>query len=503
MTPMQSALVVQPAASQPIAMRDVASVIHRRKRALSITFFSVVGAALLLAFLLPNKYESSAELLVERARADAIISPEQSAGYQAPSREVSEADLDSELELLQTKDILRKVVTENGLAGPNPSPAAIDKAAERLDAQLKIAPIKKSNIIGISYKSTNPQLSANVLKSLIALYLDKHLAVHRSNHEYQFFDQQAQIYKTQLEGIEKQISDAQFVAPLLTRDQMVGKRADLKASATDTDSQIAATERQIASLKALERDTPQRMVTEKKTSDNPQLLQDMKGTLLTLQLERDQLVAKYQPSYRPVQDLDKKIADAKASIAREESHPLREETTNQNAAYQWINTELAKAQAQLQGLLGKQRADASLLSAADANLRNLNVDSVKEQDLQRAAKTAETNYLLYSQKREEARISNELDASKILNVAVVQQAFVPATHVHQRGKILIGGVFAATFLSLAVVLLADYFDPRFRSVYELATCLNVPVLASIPAGHEMLKLDGEPSPGNLPGSKTA
>lgn len=503
MTPIQSALVVQQPTAQPVAMRDVASVIHRRKRALSITFFSVIGAALLLAFLLPNKYESSAELLVERARADAVISPEQTVGSQMPPTEVSDADLASELELLQTNDILHKVVIENGLAGPNPSPVDIDKAAEKLDAQLKIDPIKKSNIIGVSYKSKNAQLSANVLTSLIALYMDKHLSVHRSNHEYQFFDQQAQLYKKQLAAVEKQISDAQFVAPMLTRDQMVGKRADLKASATQTDADIAETERRIASLKALEKDTPQRMVTEKKTSDNPQLMQILKGTLLTLQLERDQLVAKYNPSYRPVQDLDKRIADAKASIAREESHPLRDETTDQNAAFQWVNTELAKTQAQLQGLLGKQRADAGLLSVADDNLRNLNVDSVKEQDLQRAAKTAETNYLLYSQKREEARISDELDASKILNVAVVQKPSVPAMHVHQRGKILLGGMVAAVFLSLAVVLLADYFDPRFRSVYELATCLNVPVLASIPAGHEMLKLDGEPSPGNIPGSRTA
>src|SRR6185437_4050759 len=388
-------------------------------------------------------------------------------------------------------------------AGAHPLPSDLDRAAQRLGAELKIAPIQKSNIIGVSYRSTSPQLSANVLKSLVGLYLEKHLQVHRSDHEYQFFDEQAQIYKKQLADVEKQIADAQFVAPLLTRDQMVGKRADLKAAATETDAEIAETEKRIAGLRTLEKDTPQRLVTEKRTSDNPQLLQNLKGTLLTLELQRDQLVAKYQPSYRPVRDLDKKIADTKASIAREEGNPIREETTNQNTAYEWISTELAKAQAQLQGLLGKQRADASLLTDADANLRNLNVDTVKEQDLQRTAKTAETNYLLYSQKREQARISNELDASKILNVVVVQKPYVPATHVHQRAKIVLIGLCAAVFLSLAVVLLSDFFDPHFRSVYELATCLNVPVLAAIPGGHEMPRLETESSPGGIPGSKTA
>lgn len=476
---MQSALVVQ-AAPQPVALRDAASIVFRHKKLLSITFFSVIGIAVALIFLLPNKYKSSAELLVERARADAPISPQPIEAYQPQQEEVSEADLDSEVALLTTNDILHQVVLKNGLAGAHPTSTEVGKAVEELTKKLQIEPIKKSNIIGVSYESKNPQLSANVVNSLVALYMDKLLQVRHSNRDYQFFSQQAQVYKDQLAQIEKQIAAAQFVAPQLTRDQMIDKRADLRAAAAETDAEIAEVKMRIASLKKLETSTPQRLITEKRTSDNPQLLQDLKGTLLTLELQRDQLVAKYQPTYRPVKDIDKKIADTKASIALEESKPLREETTNQNTAYEWIRTELAKAQAQLQGLLGRQQADTAILSTEDQNLRTLNINSLKEQDLMRAAKTAESNYLLYSQKREQARISDELDASKILNVVVVQKAFVPATHVHQRAKIGMVGLFAAILLSLAVVFLADMFDPRFRSVHELASYLNVPVLAAIP-----------------------
>ncbi|HET8635634.1 MAG TPA: Wzz/FepE/Etk N-terminal domain-containing protein [Acidobacteriaceae bacterium] len=485
---MQSALIVQ-SAPQSVALHEVASVIFRRKRLLLIIFFGTIAAALLLAFLLPSQYQSTAKLLVQKARADAVISPERTVSYQAPSEEVSEADLDSELELLKTHDILRKVVRENGLAGAHPSNAEVDRAVEKLSNKLKIDPIKKSNVIGLSYKSDDPQVSANVLNSLIALYLEKHQQIRQAGRDYKFFEQQAAIYKKQLEDIEKQIADAKFVAPQLMRDQMVGKRADLKASATATEAEIAETKKRIASLKELEQSTPQRLVTEKRVSDNPQLLQNLKGTLLTLQLQRDQLTAKYQPTYRPVVDLDKRIADTKAAIAREESQPLHEETTNQNTAYEWIRTEMAKAQAQLQGLLGRHEADAALLAADGQNLHNLNAESVQEQDLLRKAKTAETNYLLYSQKREEARISDELDANKILNVAVVQKAFVPATHVHLRSKIMLGGLGAALFLSLMAALLTDFFDPKFRSTDEVAGYLNVPVLASIPGPNELPRLE--------------
>ena len=483
---MQSDLVVQ-SARQPVQLSDIASIMFRHKRLLSICFFTVLCLAVGTAILLPPKYESSVKLLVQHERADAVISPERSDNYQAPSEEVSEADLGSEMELLRTDDILRNVVLQAGLAGRHPSPTQIDKASELLKIRLHIDPINKSNIIGVTYRSTSPQLSAKVLNTLVALYLEKHLELRHSDSEYQFFDQQAQLYKDQLAQVEKKLADSNVVAPELTRDQMVDKQADLKASAAETSAEIEETERRIASLKDLENHTPERLVTEKRTEDNPQLLQNLKGTLLTLQLERDQLLAKYQPSYRPVQDLDKKIADTRASIALEESKPLREETTNQNTAYEWIRTELAKAQAQLQGLLGRQNADTSILSSDDQDLHHLNVNAIQQQDLLREAKAAEDNYLLYSQKREEARISEELDAKKIMNVVVVQGATVPALHVHQGVKLVLLGIFAALLLSFAVVLVSDFFDPRFRSLHELAASLDVPVLAAIPSGYELSK----------------
>ena len=468
----------------------------RHQRLLSISFFSIIFLSFVTAFVMPPKYESSVKLLVQHEREDSLISPDRSGTYQSVPPEITEADVNSELELLRTDDILRKTVLQNGLAGHNPSPLKVDRAVERLKDNLHIDPINKSNLIGVTYRSTNPQLSANVLNTLVALYLDKHLQIRRSNREYQFFDQQAALYKEQLQQVEKQIADSSVVSPELTRDQMVNKQVDMTAAAAATNAQIAETRMRIASLQQLEKQTPERLVTEKKTADNPQLLQNMKGALLSLELERDQLLAKYQPNYRPVQDLNQRIADTQALIALQEKEPVREETTNQNTAYEWIRTDLAKAQADLQGLLGRQSADSKILSSSGQNLRSLNIDAIKQQDLLRQAKTAEDNYLLYSQKREEARISDELDARKIMNVSVVQSASVPAMHVHQRAKIILFGVVVAMLVSLAIALLSDFFDPRFRTLHELASSLEVPVLAAIPIPHEMVKVSG-PSTGSF------
>ncbi len=44
---------------------------------------------------------------------------------------------------------------------------------------------------------------------------------------------------------------------------------------------------------------------------------------MNLELKRTELLTKYQPTYALVQEVDKEIADARASIVSEESRPIR------------------------------------------------------------------------------------------------------------------------------------------------------------------------------------
>jgi uncharacterized protein involved in exopolysaccharide biosynthesis len=487
---MQPALVLQPT-RRPVLLRDVVFLMFRHKWLLATSFFTIVLVAVGSALMLPLKYESSIKLLVQRERANIPISPGRDDVDRGPAEEISEAEMNSELELLRTDDILRNVVLQTGLAGDHPSSKKIDLAAARLKSNLHIEPINKSDIIGATYRSTDPQLSAKVLNTLVTLYFEKHLQVSRQTGELEFFDRQAEHYKRQLEQVEKKLAASHIVSAQLSRDKMVDKVGNLKAAAAETEAAIAETEKRIASLKDLETRTPERLVTEKRTEDNPQLLQTMKSTLLTLQLSRDQLLAKYQPDYRPVLDINKSITDTQAAIALEESRPIRQETTNQNTAFEWIRTELARAEADLQGLRGRERADSRILASDDQDLHSLNADGIEEQDLLREVKAAEDNYLLYSQKREEARISGELDEKRIVNVVVVQSPSVPATHVHQRKKLVMLGVIAAVLLSLVLVLVADFFNPRFRSLHELTDSLDLPVLAAIPSPNALSRLNLE------------
>src|ERR1700724_2267144 len=208
-------LVVQSQSSQkPIPLRDIAALMFRHKRLLSASFLGIAFLGLVVAILLPRQYESSMKLLVARERSDSVITANRSNENRMVSEEISEAELSSEVEMLKTDDLLRDVVSKTGLAGqPDPTPEQMDRAVMHLKSRLKIEPINKSNLIGVTYRSTDPRVAANVLNTLENLFLTKQMEVRRPTGQYEFFNQQAEQYKQRLADIEKQMADARVVAP--------------------------------------------------------------------------------------------------------------------------------------------------------------------------------------------------------------------------------------------------------------------------------------------------
>ncbi len=210
--------------------RDLLAIAFRRKRIAAVCFFGILTGAVLAAMLQPAEYRATTKFLVDRERLDPVISPEQNVPI-AQSGQVSEEELNSEVGLIQDNDVLRQVVVSCGLDkrkamseyifGPASPEKKIAKATSRLAADLQIEPAKKSNLIGVSYTSTDPQLAARVLQVLGDAYIQKHVAVHTPPGQVQFFDEETERYKKNLSDAEtqlKQFSEQEDgVAPQVTQ----------------------------------------------------------------------------------------------------------------------------------------------------------------------------------------------------------------------------------------------------------------------------------------------
>jgi uncharacterized protein involved in exopolysaccharide biosynthesis len=289
-------------------LRELAILLFRQGR----VFVGVSGLIFVLAIfyaLFGATYRANARVLVRRGRADPPLTAQQNAPPDFSRLEVTEEELNSEVELLRDDDVLRRVVQANNLGArdwlrwlrPHEEDAArTERAAKKLAGQLKVEALKKTNLIALSYDSPDPETAAHVLQSLTAIYVEKHMEVHRPAGQLRFFDQQTEESRRQLEAAKNKLLDftnTHGVVMAAQQRDLVLRRID-EADANYRQAQVEMSEaaRRARELNAQLTKLPERTITQMRTADNPELLRTLKGSLLDLELKRTQLLTKFEPS---------------------------------------------------------------------------------------------------------------------------------------------------------------------------------------------------------------
>ncbi len=474
-------------------MRDLLAVLFRQRRIVLISFVGTFLAVLLYGMLAPS-YEAQMRVLVRRGRIDPAVTPTPTQSPEFQRQEVTEEELNSEVELLSDEQILHTVVRNSGMASQDEpwfwklvgesEEERLARVVRRVSNRLNVEPLRKTNLIAVTYSSNDPAQAAQVLHSLASAYLERHLQVRRPSGELNFFEQQMVRSRTGLEEAELRLMDftrdQDVVSAALERDLTLQKLSDTVANDRQTRVSIAETAERIRTLNAHLRVLPERTTTVIRNSDNPQLLERMKSKLLELGLKRTELLTKFEPSYRLVQEVDQQITETKATIAAEDQAPVRELTTELDPNHAWAKAELVKAEVELGALEAHARATSIEVAGYREIAHQLGDHAIKQEELLRDLKTAEEKYLLYVNKREEARIGDALDQGGILNVTIEEQPRVPA--LPARSVLffgLLGFVLAGT-TSTGLAFAADYLDPAFRTPDEVTAYLGSPVLASLP-----------------------
>ncbi|MGA2101555.1 MAG: hypothetical protein ABSG34_10655, partial [Candidatus Sulfotelmatobacter sp.] len=264
------------------------------------------------------------------------------------------------------------------------------------------------------------------------------------------------------------------------RDLALQRLSELDATAQQTRIELAETRQRVSELGQQVSTLPERTTTQVRIADNPELEKALKASLLDLQLKRTQLLTKFEPSHRLVQEVGQQIAQTQAAISAEDRAPLRDETTDKNTNYEWAKGELQKAQVQLKALEARQGATDAQTVAYRAIAEKLGEAAITQDDLLSSEKAAQENYLLYVKKQEEARMNDALDERGIVNVAIAEQPVAPPLPVWSVWSVLVIGLMAAVTAGSGAAFTADYLDPSFRDPDDVLAYLNAPVLASLP-----------------------
>ncbi len=491
MTEEMTAVRNEPVDPAPPTLRDLLAVVFRQRRVAAGTFLAALVLTGIYAWTTPA-YQAHMKVLLRRGRVDAVVTPEQNSPVSFARTGFGEEEVNSEVELLRDQEVLQKVVEQNGLAntlnkpklGAKPDGVRVARAVRQLANHLKVEAIRKTNLISVTYDASDPAVAAGVLNSLASAYLEKHKAVRRSSEELPFFEQQTKRSRAQLDAAETRLLDFSdqrgVVSGALERDLALQRAGEIESSHQQVLVAIQETSRRAQELRGKLKSLPERSTSDIRTSDNPQLLEVLKGKLLELELKKTELLTKFQPSYPLVEQVQTQIDQARASIAAEQLAPVREETTEKDPNFEWVKSELGKAEVELGALSARERAIAAQLASAHGQARQLGEAAIHQQDLLRGMKTAEESYLLYAKKSEEARISDALDERGIVNVILAEPPVAPVLPKHSAWVWLLLGVAMATTASVAMTFVVDYVDPAFRTPEEIATYLRAPVLASLP-----------------------
>jgi uncharacterized protein involved in exopolysaccharide biosynthesis len=461
--------------------REMAVRIFRQRVVFLICFLLVMAGFVLTGQFTPM-YRAEMKILIRKERVDPKVTTGQNSTPELQSVVVREEDLNSEAELLKGDDLLHDVVVQAGLVpAGSTDPIAIAKALRKMKRRLDVSPVTKTDLISVSYESANPERSRQVLTTVESLYLAKQRNVRVNDFQVTFFDQQVTLERNALAAAEAKLLGFTrtngVVSAALQRDLTIRRMEDLNQEQMQNWAEMANLQGRVKNLATqLSVENP-RILTESKTADNPQLLQQLKSSLLALQLKRTELLNKYDAHYRLVEDVDREIATAQRLIDDQANALIREDSSNINPIHQALETEFEEGTAQLSGLRDKQVKLAQSSAELENSAEDLVAKDSEQQILLLDVKTAQDQYQLYVDKLAQARMTHALDKNGILNVVVAQEPVTPALPQSSVLSSLAAFLFTGLLLSFGGAFLIDVFDPTVRDTAELGEALNAPILA--------------------------
>ena len=478
-------------AANAVSLKDLTAILDRRKRLILTVFVLVVAGVAGGTLLMPKQYETRMKVLVKNERADMIVSPDSngSSGYHG---EVSEAQINSEIELLTSNNLLQQIVEKCGLdhrrevAASLPAEGqavAMERAVKRLGRDLKVSPVRKANIIQVEYADTDPHRAVAVLASLADLYLEEHLKVHGTPGSYQFFRGQAERYQHELQDAESELAGFRrrenIVMLAQQKDVMLQKASESQSALLQAEAAIGEYTRKTADTRSQLGVAQPRVLTQSRTLSNQYSVERLHTMLAELQNRRTLLLVKFRSDDRLVLEADQEIRDTQAALEKATKLTGLEQATDVNPVHQALEIDLARQQAELAGLQSRREALARQAGTYRSQLNRLGDATAAFDDLVRTQKEAEDNYLLYAKKTEEARIAESLDQQKISNVAIAETPTLP--YVPSKPNVPLNlalGIALAGFLSLGVAFGAEYFRDTVEQPRELEELTGLPVLAT-------------------------
>ena len=354
------------------SLRDFYYILFRHKWKVMFFFLAVVVTVAVGTLLSTEIFKAEAKLMIRIGRENVSLDPTATTGQVISIGQSRDSEINSELEILKSRELAGKVVDALGpksfleepdesipgstvSTGPPPERfkelrrvflglgsrlqkflVAADvvtplsdreKALIGLTKNLEIETQKNSNILFLSYEAPSAEFAQTVLARLIDFYNEKHLVIHRTAGSYEFFNRQADQLRSQVAGVEeelKKLKSGTGVSSLEEHKKILMSRIGaLQTEGEGNQSALAISRVKVQDLKEKLAGISPTLVTQETTGAGNYAAELMRSRLYELQIKEQDLLSRYAETSRPVQEIRRQIAEAQASWRKKNPRGLK------------------------------------------------------------------------------------------------------------------------------------------------------------------------------------
>ncbi len=414
-----------------LTSRGLLSVLFRHRFKLALAF--AVCLALGITYIVTTKpdYESVGSLLVRFGRSATPDVYENKGGPDELSQNDRREIMQSNMQILQSRDLLREMITDFGVEKlyPNltktlrPGDNAVEAAITKLqNDDLTVKTALNSDIIEVHMFNQDAQLAAEFLHKLFD----------------QFIVRESDVYnKQQTDFLAEQVKQA---SERLYRSQKALKQYKEEVGISSIDEEL------------------KQLLEQRSQAANIALtaMDKAKERLEELQAKETELLATYQPDSPAVKKIRQSIAKAQDQVEQRQRDLKNAEAASTGETF--VSAEMTRIARRIE---------------------KLEAVRTHHDDLERQVKIDEENYKTFVARSEAARVNQTLNEQKITRITTLDTPMVASRPSRPRKLIvLIAALMAGAIIGLGAAIVTETLDDRFTTPAQVAATMQLPVLAS-------------------------
>jgi len=477
--------MIDQARGRVISAREILFVVFKQQKLIISVFLITVATVTVGLFLTRPVYEASAKVILNREVSESVLKV---APWIPLMRSFDlEEEINSEIELIKSRTVAEAAIDEmdqNTVAEEASTPQAsfqasipetkgVENDSERgrlkrilaLQGSIIAEPVKRSDVIMIRYRSPDPQRAMEVVNAVAEAYIDYRAKIYRSTGAVNFFDEQIEVAKRNLDQLESALMDYRQQEALLSYEEqatiLLRKLNEFETSLTEVRKDIISKESKLSKIRDFMSSPLQPLVPSLEIREE-RIISDLHDQIIILRLRLNELLTKYTEDHREVKQLRREITLGEAELRSE------------------VEKVIDLEESSLEALRAEEEALRSTVNLLNVEVKTLPEKGLIIERLRRAIENHKEVYTMLVLKREETRISEAGDR-RIANVSVIDPATLPRKPVKpQKGLYLFVGCVIGLIGGFGLAFVTEFLDHSLRTSEDVEYYLDLPVLACIP-----------------------